>query len=279
MSKIAISTGSLPRLEGKQFYELDSVVRMMRRFLKESKVDGFEFVLLPEWDSENAPLTPTSAPFECEKHTVDEVFEALQGHDFPILSVHANRDIGNYLCSLDETLKNKGVRLIDECINFTRKVGSRICVFHFWDAWKESLDLQYLKSVYDRFQAAYSDVEVSVENIPTKHLGGSPFHVMRCFRYKTLDLKWASMYNEFDAFANVLGEVDNVHIQGRLEAGQIVPTTGNLDVRHALTRIRVSGYSGLFAVELEGKPACGAVLAYLEKLKKLVSLKARFVAF
>ncbi len=62
---------------------------MMKRFLKESNVDGFEFVLLPEWDRENPPLTPTSAPFECEKHSVEEVSEVLRNESFPILSVHA----------------------------------------------------------------------------------------------------------------------------------------------------------------------------------------------
>jgi len=121
MSKISVSTGCLPNLEGRPFYELDSAVRMMKRFLKESKIDGFEFVLLPEWDNENPPLTPTSSSPNCEKHTVDNVLKAVQGQGFPILSVHANRDIGNYLCSEKPEQVDREMRLMNECLGFAKR--------------------------------------------------------------------------------------------------------------------------------------------------------------
>jgi hypothetical protein len=38
---------------------------MMNRFLKESETDELEFVLLPKWDSENPPLTPSDTPSGC----------------------------------------------------------------------------------------------------------------------------------------------------------------------------------------------------------------------
>jgi sugar phosphate isomerase/epimerase len=276
MNRVSISTGCLPRLEGRQFYELESVLRMMRRLMKESRADGFEFVLLPEWDSDGPPLTPSSAPLDCEKHAVDEVAEELRTRDFPILSVHANRDIGNYLCSGDTDEVNRGIRLIDECLSFTKAVGSQICVFHFWDTWKLSLNLPRLEAIYRRFQTAYPDVEASIENVPTRHEGKTPFQIMRGFKHKTLDLKWASMSNEFDAFSESFTGVDNVHVQGRLQAGRLVPTVGRLDFGNALATLKRKGYSGPFTVELEGATSYKDALNYVNRLKSHASWNSSF---
>lgn len=268
MNNVSISTTSLPRLESSNFYELSSTIKMMNRFLKESKVDGFEFVLLPEWDSENPPLTPTSAPSECEKHSVKEIIETLQTRNFPILSVHANRDIGNYLCSEDAEKVRKGIRLIQESLDFTQKVNSKICVFHFWDTWKETFDLRSLQNLYQRFQGMHPEIEISIENIPTKYKNKTPFQITQFFRYKTVDLKWASLFNEFDLFVEIIQQVDNVHIQGKCQDGSVVPSLGSLNYEQALRRIKETGYSGVFTIELEGKANYNDVLKYVEKLKK-----------
>lgn len=268
MNSISISTGCLPRLEGCQFYELSSIIRMMKRFLKESNVDGFEFVLLPEWDRENPPLTPTSAPFECEKHSVEEVFEVLRNESFPILSVHANRDVGNFLCAEEPEKVAKGTRLIDECLRFAEDVNSKVCVFHFWDTWKESLDLARLEALYDRFQVLHPEIEISVENIPTKCRNRTPFQIMQNFKHQTLDLKWASMFNELDAFAENIEHVNNIHIQGKYQDGILVPNVGKMDYREALRRIKMLGYSGVFTVELEGEASYDDILRYVDKLKR-----------
>lgn len=273
MNRVCISTGSLPRLEGKQFYELSSVVRVMKRLLDESKVDGFEFVLLPEWDSENPPLSPSDAPKECEKHTVQEVLDALETRNFPILSVHANRDIGNYLCHEDTEKVEKGIRIMRECLDFTREVGSRVCVFHFWDTWKEVFDLSFLEATYQKFQNMYPEVELSVENISTRYMGKTPFQIMKNFRFKTLDLKWASLFDEFDAFVDIIWQVDNVHVQGRCQDGMLVPSVGSLDYEKAIRRIKEAGYCGIFTVELEGKTCYDDVLVYVEKLRKDVGIE------
>jgi sugar phosphate isomerase/epimerase len=268
MNAVSMSTGCLPRLEGSHFYELSSVVRMMKRFLEDSKVDGFEFVLLPEWDFENPPLTPTSAPSDCEKHSVNEIIEELQTWNFPIMSVHANRDIGNYLCSGKVEEINKGIRLVEECLNFTKKVNSTVCVFHFWDTWKESLDLAYLEAFYRKFQGMYPEIEISVENIPTKCKSKTPFQLMQNFRHKTLDLKWASLFDEFDAFVEIIEQVDNVHVQGKYQDRNLVPSVGNLNYEQALKCVREAGYSGVFTIELEGRADYDAVLDYIDKLKR-----------
>jgi sugar phosphate isomerase/epimerase len=267
MTRVCISTGCLPRLEGCQFHEFGSVVRMMKRFLRESRVDGFEFVLLPEWDSESAPLTPTSASASCEKHSVGEILETVASEGFPIRSVHANRDIGNYLCHADQGKRKKGIRLADECLGFARKVGAKVCVFHFWDTWIENLDLAWLKALYDELQRRFEEVELSVENIPTKHDEMTPFQVLQNFKYKTLDLKWASMYREFSSFQEDVGTLDNVHVQGRLRDGQLVATVGSLDFDQAIAKLKRNGYSGLFTIELENKPSFDEVSEYIESLR------------
>jgi sugar phosphate isomerase/epimerase len=271
MNIVSMSTGCLPRLEGSQFYELSSVVRMMKQFLKNSEVDGFEFVLLPEWGFENPPLTPTSAPLDCEKHSVNDIIEELHTYNFPIISVHANRDIGNYLCSEKAEEINKGIGLVEECLSFTKKVNSRICVFHFWDTWKKSLDLACLQALYQKFEGMFPEIEISVENIPTKCEGKTPFQLVRSFRHKTLDLKWASLFDEFDAFVEIIQQVDNVHIQGKYQDGNLVPSVGNLDYERALKCIREAGYSGAFTIELEGRAEYGGVLRYIDKLKRCTS--------
>ena len=274
MNKVSISTGCLPRLENCRFYELSSVIRMMERFLKESKLDGFEFVLLPEWDCENPPLTPTTALSECEKHSIDELIETLEPRNYPLLSVHANRDIGSYLCSEKIDLINKGTRLIDECLTFTQRMGCKICVFHFWDTWKESFNIDFLIDVYRRFQTVYPQIDISIENIPTRHWEKSPFQIVKNFKHKTLDLKWASMFNEFSLFNEIMGEVDNIHVQGKHQDGSIIPTIGNLNYEMALQMIQAAGYTRAFTIELEGTAHYDEVLKYFEKLKNSAILSS-----
>jgi len=276
MNKVSISTGCLPRLEGRQFYELESVLRMIRRLLKESRVDGFEFVLLPEWDSDGPPLTPSSAPPDCEKHAIDDLARTLKAQGFPIVSVHANRDIGNYLCSDDVDKASRGIKLTDECLSFTKAVGSKICVFHFWDTWKLTFNLVGLEAICRRFQTTYPDIELSIENVPTRYVGKTPFQIMQGFRHKTLDLKWASMYDEFNAFAGHFTDVSNIHVQGKLQAGGLVPTVGCLDFEDAIATAKRKNYSGPFTIELEGEASYRVALNYVSRLKSHVSWKAPF---
>jgi hypothetical protein len=271
MGKVLISTGSLSRLGGGDFYDLSCTIRVMHNLVEESELDGFEFVLLPEWDCENPPLTPSDAPLNCEKHDMKGILRLLHGDSLPILSVHANRDIGSYLCSGEPGKIAKGKRLVEECLIFTKEVGSGLCVFHFWDTLKEKLDLSYLEAARREFQDTFPEVRMCVENIPTKHEGKTPFQIMQSFQHWTLDLKWASLYGEFQLFADEIRKVDNVHVQGRYQGQNLVPTVGSLDYAQALVQIKRNGYSGLYTIELEGKPDYEDILDYISRLKRFVN--------
>ena len=91
---------------------------------------------------------------------------------------------------------------------------------------------------------------------------------MQNFKHQTLDLKWASMFNELDAFAENIEHVNNIHIQGKYQDGILVPNVGKMDYREALRRIKMLGYSGVFTVELEGEASYDDVLRYVDKLKR-----------
>jgi len=268
---IALSTGWLPRLEDKPYYKLSSVLSIMDKFSREHLVDGFEFGLLPEWNSENPPLTPAQAPSTCEKHSSEEILELLKKKGFSVLTVHASRDVGSYLCAEEKTKLAKGIRLVDESLRFCQDLGSKVCVFHFWNPWKKNFDLAGLQKVYEERRKRFSNIEFSVENIPTMIEGKTPFQLMQGFEWRTLDLKWASMYNEFDLFAEAVEKVDNVHVQGKCQDGSFVPTVGSLDYEKALERIVSVGYSGVFTLELEGKASYDDIAKYVKKLRKLVS--------
>ncbi|MBS7632203.1 hypothetical protein KEJ15_01075 [Candidatus Bathyarchaeota archaeon] len=269
MGLVSLSTGWLPRLEDRSYYELSAVLKVMRKFSQERSVDGFEFGLLPEWDCENPPLTPTQAPLGCEKHGLDEILNKLLKEEFRILSVHASRDVGCYLCSEEGQKYAKGLRLLEDSLKFCRSLKVNLCVVHFWDPWKKSFDVARLRRVYEEFQNEFPDVALSVENIPTVIEGNTPFSLIHGFKHVTLDLKWASMFNEFDLFLDRLGVVDNVHIQGKSQSGLFYPTVGNLDYKRALLQLAGKGYSRVLTVELEGKSTFQEIRSYAEELKHM----------
>lgn len=270
MSLIALSTGWLPRLENRPYYDLSSVFNVMNRFSRKHVIDGFEFGLLPEWDSENPPLTPSEAPLTCEKHSLHEILGLLNQKGFAVLTAHASRDVGAYLCSESMLDYAKGVRLVNDSMEFCHAIGSGVCVFHFWDPWKQNLDAARLHKVYGECVGSVSDVELSIENIPTVLEGTSPFRLIEGFERVTLDLKWASMFSEFDSFFEVIDKVDNVHVQGKYHDGTFAPTVGSLDYHRALKRLVNAGYRGIFTLELEGKARFEGILECVEWLRRIV---------
>jgi len=78
----------------------------------------------------------------------------------------------------------------------------------------------------------------------------------------------SKVFNEFDLFVEIIEQVDNVHIQGKCQDGSVVPSLGSLNYDQALRRIKETGYSGVFTIELEGKANYNDVLKYVEKLKR-----------
>jgi sugar phosphate isomerase/epimerase len=100
----------------------------------------------------------------------------------------------------------------------------------------------------------FPKVKASVENIPTHLEGYTPFGLVKSFEHVTMDLGWAAMYEELDAFESMINSIVNVHLRGSLKESKWVLERSDLDFYETLNRIRNEwGYSGLLTVEPEGK--------------------------
>ena len=182
---ISVSSAPIAKLGNKRYYDLIGTLEVMIRVYKESIVDGFELHVQPEWDSENPPLT--DAQFadwtKTPKYTVAEIASLLEKQKLPILSVHASRDIGNYLCSNREQDYEKGRRLIYDALSLTDNLGAKVCVFHLWDTWKTKFDVYKLKKDFLNMAAQFTKIKASVENIPTHLKRHTPFSLVKLFDY------------------------------------------------------------------------------------------------
>jgi sugar phosphate isomerase/epimerase len=253
---ISVSSAPIAGLGDKEYYDLLGTIEVMKRVLNEGVVDGFELQLEPEWDSENAPLTDadwadwTKTP----KFTTQEIVDLIKREGLPILSVHASRDVGAYLCSENKPDREKGKRVIHEALSVAEKLGVEVCVFHLWDTWKRSFDLHNVTNIYLKTLKRFPKVKASVENVPTHLDGYSPFRLVKSFKYVTLDLRWASMYNELDAFKSIVGNIANVHLRGSLGNNGWVLERSGLNFSDSLNKIRNDWkYPGILTVEPEGK--------------------------
>jgi len=253
---ISVSSAPIAGLCDKEYYDLFGTIDVMKRVFGEAVVDGFELQLEPEWDCENAPLTDadwadwTKTP----RFTAEEVVELIKSEGLPILSVHASRDVGSYLCSEKERDWEKGKRVIYDALSIAEKLEAEVCVFHVWDTWKRSFDFHKVEKVFLKTVEQFPKVKASVENVPTSLDGYSPFMLVRSFKYVTLDLRWASMYNELDAFESIVGSLVNVHLRGSLKKGKWVLERSGFDFYEALNKVRNDWkYSGLLTVEPEGR--------------------------
>ncbi|MEW6033129.1 MAG: hypothetical protein AB1645_09695 [Bacillota bacterium] len=71
----------------------------------------------------------------------------------------------------------------------------------------------------------------------------------------TLDLTWASLYNNFESLLSVaFDRLVNCHVQGRVvdgEAGpRLVPRYGHLDLEEAVRALWSAGFKGPYTLEL-----------------------------
>lgn len=269
---ISVSSAPIAKLGDKKYYDLLGTIDVMKRVFLESIVDSFELQLLPEWDSENPPLTDahfadwTKTP----KYTLGEVLTLLKGEKLPILSVHANRDIGCYLCSNRERYLEKGKRFIYDSLSLADDLGAKVCVFHLWDTWKARFEVNHLKKIFSNITPLFPKVKASVENIPTHLEGYTPFALVRSFDYVTIDLRWASLYDELNAFETIIDNVVNVHLRGRLEGDKWVLDCSSFGFYEALDRIKNKWkYSGLFTVEPEGKMNSSSFQSFVKAMRSL----------
>lgn len=254
---LSISVAPTTKIIGKRYYDLSGTIELMERLCQESAIDGFEFQSLAEWDAENPPRDEREKRFAAwnnsQKHTAKEIAASLQETGLPILSVHANRDVGICLCSDQEEDFNTGKRLIHESLHLAEKVGAPVCVFHLWDTWKGAFDPSILQDVLYEIATQYPRVRASVENVPTHLAGFTPFELVGQFEWITLDFRWAALYDELDRFESVKEQIANVHLRGRLEGSKWVLDDAPFHLYEALDTIRSKwSYSGLLTMEPGG---------------------------
>ena len=253
---ISVSSAPVAGFGSKEYYDLAGTLGVLRRVFKSGVVDGFELQLEPEWDNESPPLTDvdwadwTKTP----KFTAEEVVRLVKKAKMPILSVHASRDIGKYLSSERRKDREKGRRVMCDALSIAEKLGASVCVFHMWDTWKTSFNIDRVGEIFQECAAEFPNVKASVENIPTHIRSSTPFELVKGFRYVTLDLRWASLYGELDKFEEIVKSIVNVHLRGHIEADQWVMGRSSFSFYEALNRIvRDWKYTGLLTVEPEGK--------------------------
>ena len=269
---ISVSSAPIAGFGDKEYYDLLGTIEVMKKVSEEAVVDGFELQLEPEWDCENAPLTDadwadwTKTP----KFTFEEVVELIKSEGLPILSVHASRDVGSYLCSEKERDWEKGKRVIYGALSVAEGLGAEVCVFHLWDTWKSSFDLRNVENIFLKTAEQFPKVKASVENIPTHLEGYSPFMLVGSANYVTLDLRWATMYKELDAFESIINGIVNVHLRGSLKESKWVLERSDFDFYEALNKIRKEWkYSGLLTVEPEGRIDGSSFESFLEAMHTL----------
>lgn len=188
---ISVSSAPIAKLGDKKYYDLIGTIDVLKNVFSESVVDGFELQLEPEWDSGNPPLTDrdfadwTKTP----KYTAREIVAMLKKETLPILSVHASRDVGNYLCSDNKRDLEKGKQVAYDALFIASELKASVCVFHLWDTWATNFNLDRIQKTFHEIVRQLPNVKASVENIPTHLEGYMPFALVKLFDYVTLDLR------------------------------------------------------------------------------------------
>ncbi len=255
-NRLSISIAPVNRTRGQHYADLPGTVRLMQDLLPAGVVDGFEFQNLAEWDAVEPPRDERDKRLADWQHsaryTVDELAAALREAGMPILSVHANRDVGICLCTGERAAIERGRQLIHQSLRLAQQVGAPVCVFHFWDTWKESFDPGFLRRVLHEVAPQYPAVRAAVENVPTHLAGGTPFDLVKGFPWITLDLRWAALYDELDRFQAVKDRLANIHLRGHLENGRWAMANAPFSFDEALHIIKDQwGYTGLWTMEPE----------------------------
>ena len=269
---ISVSSAPVAGFGSKEYYDLAGTLGVLRRVFKSGVVDGFELQLEPEWDNESPPLTDVDWAdwTKIPKFTAEEVVRLVKKAKMPILSVHASRDVGKYLSSERRRDREKGRRVMCDALSIAEKLGASVCVFHLWDTWKTSFNIDRVREIFQECAAEFPNVKASVENIPTHIRSSTPFELVKGFRYVTLDLRWASLYEELDKFEEIVKSIVNVHLRGHLEADQWVMERSSFSFYEALNRIiRDWKYTGLLTVEPEGKIDGSMFRNFIEAMSSL----------
>jgi hypothetical protein len=281
MAQISITTAPLNRLVGKSYADLEGTLDVMVRLLETGAVDGFEFQCIAEWDAYGPPKDeygPREARHglrykvwtECPKYTYEQIADQLIQSSLPILSIHANRDVGICLCSNEAKTVTRGRQLLEDTVLLAESVGASIVVFHLWDTYSTDFDPEFLPDVLNEAQERHQGVALSVENVPTHLPGHSPIALCRTFGHITLDTRWAGMYDELDDFSDLLGSIVNVHLRGRLDGSHWILDDAPFTFEEALHMVRDGwGYNGLFTLEPRGGVDTSSWSGIVDALKGL----------
>jgi len=256
-NRISLSTAPAVQALGKKYYDLSGTLELMDRLRAASVVDGFEFQILEEWDAAHPPREQAeyrlSAWNDSPKYPLEQIVALLREGTYPVLSLHAYRDIGIYLCSDQEADIHRGKALLHQSLSLAQEIGAQVCVFHLWDTWKTNLNPIWLYDVLLATASCYPSVKAAVENVPTQLPGSTPFQLVRQFPWITLDLQWAAMYDELAQFESLKDRIVNVHLRGRLADGRWVLQDAPFDFYGALDIIRNQwGYTGPLTMEPSG---------------------------
>lgn len=282
--RISVAPAPLNRLTGARYHDLPGTLEVMARLYEASAVDGFEFQNLAEWDGRTPPRDEAerrlAAWTSSEKYNVKQIAGLLREAGLPILSVHANRDIGICLCSDRPEEVQRGRTLVHESLGLAEEVGAGVCVLHLWDTWKEEFDPSFLREVLGEIAASYPGVKPAVENVPTQLSGFSPSDLVQNLSWITLDLRWAALYDELDRFGAIVDGMVNVHLSGQLADSEWTTSPAwfpsqrkTFGFYQALDRIRGEwGRAGLWTVEYYGQPGD----TWENLLAAMVSLRGRF---
>jgi len=269
---VAVSSAPIAALGDKKYYDLVGTIDVLKSIFSESVVDGFELQLEPEWDRENPPLTDGDFADwpQIPKYTSMDILAMLKNETLPMLSVHASRDIGNYLCSNQERDLEKGRQVAYDALFIADELGASVCVFHLWDTWATSINLDLIQDIFREITREFPKVKASVENIPTHLKGFTPSALVKLFDYVTLDLRWAALYNELNAFEPCINKVVNVHLRGKLGRGKWVLERSGFGFYEALRKLREDwGYRGLLTVEPEGAIDSSCLSNFMKAMETL----------
>jgi len=262
LNQVSVTTAPLNRLVQGMYYDIKSTIDIMKRIWAESAVDGFEFQKLAEWERDGPPrddnkeFTRRDAWKAAPKYTVKELSKLLKQSNVPILSVHANRDVGICLCSDDPREITRGKDMMHETLALAQNVGAGVAVFHLWDTWKEEFNPAFLRGLMSDVVSQYPNVVAAVENVPTHLVDHTPFDLVKEFEYVTLDTRWAAMYDELDKFESIKDRIINVHLRGHLENEWWAIDNATFTFDEALAKIQEGWkYRGLLTLEPERGPS------------------------
>ncbi len=280
MKLLSLSTGSLAHLLDKEYYDLATIMSLMNTIYTQSKIDGFEFQKIAEWDSIGPPRDEYREGREvgfrarawqsASKYTPREISHALRKTGIPILSLHANRDTGICICAGGVDDINRGKEIIRETLWLCKALQSQIAVFHYWDTWANQIDIALLCRILDQYQSRYPGIRATIENIPTCAEELTPFKLVSHFNSITLDTRWACMYDELERFYELVPRIVNIHLRGRLDGRHWVFDSSNWTFEQTISLIRDKWkYSGLITLEPEGGYQNATLEDLVEALKEL----------